>query len=149
MRIERQLRKKLRIADCGLRKRCDHFNPKSENRNPKSQRRRLSPTEVLIAMGILTLGLLGVASVFPVGSFYMQKAEVADRGSAIAQSVMSDLMARGMLNPRSWYVLVPPTVPSGVPAATFPSDKVRNSFTRSLGAALSEAIATEPAAATD
>src|SRR3954447_26963975 len=112
-------------------------------------RRGLSLTEVLIAMGILTLGLLGVASIFPVGSFYMQKAEIADRGSAIAQSVMSDLMARGMLNPRSWYVLVPPTVPSGVPAATFPSDKVRNSFTRSLGAALSEAIATEPAAATD
>src|SRR5207249_8451269 len=61
----------------------------------------LSLTEVLIAMGILTLGLLGVASVFPVGSYYMLKADVSDRGSAIAQSVMSDLMARGMLNPRS------------------------------------------------
>ena len=29
-------------------------------------------------MGILTLGLLGVASVFPVGSYYMQKAEISE-----------------------------------------------------------------------
>src|SRR3954470_2407137 len=87
-------------------------------------RRGLRLTEVLIAMGILTLGLLGVASVFPVGSFYMQKAEVADRGSAIAQSVMNDLMARGMLNPRSWYTMVPiPRLTTvGDPNLGFPSD---------------------------
>ncbi len=75
---------------------------------PSAFRLGLSLTEVLIAMGILTLGLLGVAVVFPVGSFYMQKAEIADRGSAIAQSVMSDIMARGMLNPAAWFVIVPP-----------------------------------------
>lgn len=67
----------------------------------------ISLTEVLIAMGILTLGLLGVASVFPVGSYYMQKADVADRGSAIAQSVMNDIVARGMLNPSAWCVMTP------------------------------------------
>src|SRR6476661_1263948 len=70
-------------------------------------RRGLSLTEVLIAMGILTLGLLGVASVFPVGSFYMQKAEISDKASAIAQSVMNDIELRGMLNPRAWYAMVP------------------------------------------
>ena len=32
-------------------------------------RQAISLTEVLIAMGILTLGLLGVAAIFPVGSF--------------------------------------------------------------------------------
>src|SRR3954471_9228777 len=90
------------IADCGL----SQWNPKSEIRNPKS-RAALSLTEVLISMGILTVGLLSVASIFPVGSFYMQKAEISDKASAIAQSVMNDIMARGMLNPRSWYVMVP------------------------------------------
>ena len=60
-------------------------------------------------MGILTLGLLGVAAVFPVGSFYMQKAEISDSGSAIAQSVMNDIVARGMLNPGAWYVMMPTT----------------------------------------
>jgi Tfp pilus assembly protein PilV len=59
-------------------------------------------TEVLIAMGILTIGLLGVASVFPVGSHYMQKGETADRASAIAQAAFNDLLARGTLNPESW-----------------------------------------------
>ncbi len=73
----------------------------------------ISLTEVLIAMGILTVGLLGVASVFPVGGWYMQRAEIADRGSAIAQSVMSDLVARGMLNPAAWYVMTPTPAPAG------------------------------------
>ena len=40
----------------------------------------ISLTEVLIAMGLLTLGLLGVAAIFPVGGYYMQKATIADNG---------------------------------------------------------------------
>src|SRR3954471_2196919 len=109
MKVESQKNCGLRIADSGLKKPDNRKpgNPKSETRNPKSKRSALSLTEVLISMGILTLGLLGVASVFPVGSFYMQKAEISDKASAIAQSVMSDIMARGMLNPRSWCVMVP------------------------------------------
>jgi hypothetical protein len=74
---------------------------------PSAFRLGISLTEVLIAMGIMTVGLLGVASVFPVGSWYMQKAEIADRGSAIAQSVMNDLVTRGMLNPDAWFVMTP------------------------------------------
>jgi hypothetical protein len=58
-------------------------------------------------MGILTVGLLGVASVFPVGGWYMQRAEIADRGSAIAQSVMSQLVTTGLLDPRSWFSITP------------------------------------------
>src|SRR3954454_10403117 len=68
----------------------------------------ISLTEVLIAMGILTVGLLGVASVFPVGGWYMQRAETADRGSAIAQSAMNDLVAQGLLDPQSWFAFTPP-----------------------------------------
>jgi hypothetical protein len=72
----------------------------------------ISLTEVLIAMGIMTVGLLGVASVFPVGGWYMQRAEISDRGSAIAQSVMSDLVARGMLNPGAWFTMTPIPAPA-------------------------------------
>ena len=53
-------------------------------------------------MGILTLGLLGVAAMFPVGSYFMQKGDVADRSSAVAQSAFSDLVARGILDPENW-----------------------------------------------
>src|SRR5438132_8189016 len=83
--------------------------PRTTDHGPRTvpARSALSLTEVLIAMGILTLGLLGVASVFPVGSFYMQKAEISDKGSAIAQSVLNDIVARGMLNPRVWFTQVP------------------------------------------
>jgi hypothetical protein len=114
----------------------------------------LSLTEVLIAMGILSIGLLGVAAVFPVGSFYMQKAEIADRGSAIAQSVMSDIISRGMLNPRAWLVIMPYTSSPSPLNVTFPSDgkfslgAQRGSFSRPLGLTLNEALS-QPTAATD
>src|SRR5215208_5498082 len=117
-------------------------------------RRGMSLTEVLISMGILTLGLLGVASVFPVGSFYMQKAEISDKGSAIAQSVMSDIMARGMLNPRAWYVMIPNNAGTTLWNTPFPSDGtnspsgvVKGTFTRPLAATLAEAIEQQPATA--
>jgi hypothetical protein len=91
----------------------------------------ISLTEVLIAMGILTVGLLGVASVFPVGGWYMQRAEIADRGSAIAQSVMSDVIARGMMNPSSWFVMVPTPAagPSGTLSPNYTFNNVDGKYT--------------------
>jgi hypothetical protein len=141
---------KMQIANCKMKnEKCGgwYLTPRSPLPAPRSA---LSLTEVLIAMGILSLGLLGVASVFPVGSFYMQKAEISDKASAIGQSVMNDIMARGMLNPRAWYVMVPnprTTVPN-VWNTGFPSDSKYSpigapkpgSFTRILGLALSEGL---------
>jgi Tfp pilus assembly protein PilV len=125
---------------------------------PSAFRLGLSLTEVLIAMGILTVGLLSVASIFPVGSFYMQKAEISDRGSAIAQSVMNDVMTRGMLNPRSWYVISPsPGITTiGSWNTNFTPDgkyswwqgKKDGTFTRPFALSLSEAL-NQPTAATD
>ena len=137
----------------------DFPSPQSPALSPQS-RCGLSLTEVLIAMGILTLGLLGVASVFPVGSFYMQKADISDRGSAIAQSVFSDIMARGMLNPATWFVVVPPNA-SSTQGIAFPSDgayapvpqpvnvsSVRGAFARPFALSLGEAL-NQQTAATD
>src|SRR5687768_15942977 len=72
-------------------------------------RRAITLTEVLISMGILTLGLLGVASLFPVGGHYMQQADISDNGAMIGRSIMNDLQAKGILNPKAWYSFVPPT----------------------------------------
>jgi hypothetical protein len=72
---------------------------------PLSQSRRaLTLAEVLIAMGLMTLGLLGVAAVFPVGGFYMQSGDIADRGGAIAQAALEDAIVRGYLDPKNWVV---------------------------------------------
>jgi hypothetical protein len=106
---------------------------------------------VLISMGILTIGLLGVAALFPVGGFYMHKADVADRASAIAQSVMSDIVARGLLNPFAWYVAAPPTTTQIYPSdgayapnppitPPFDPSEVRGLFTRPFALTLGEAL---------
>jgi len=60
--------------------------------------------EVLISMGILTIGLLSVAALFPVGGYYMRQGEVQDRGAAIAQAAFADVVARGMLKAESWQM---------------------------------------------
>ncbi|MGD9636735.1 MAG: hypothetical protein AB7G28_22900 [Pirellulales bacterium] len=129
----------LRIADCRLRlSRTPIRNPKSKIRN-LTMRPGISLTEVLIAMGILTVGLLGVAAIFPVAGFYMQKGEVADRGSAIAQAAFNELIARGMLNPELWQEIawnsgtLYPTI-SGVDGAT-------NSYSRPVAAAMNADLA--------
>jgi hypothetical protein len=67
-------------------------------------RRGITLTEVLISLGILTIGLLGVAALFPVGSYYMQRGEIADHGSALAQAAFNDAVARGVLNPERWLM---------------------------------------------
>src|SRR3989304_6090570 len=79
--------------------------PPSPVSRPLSPRPGISLTEVLIAMGILTIGLLGVASIFPVASFYMQKGDVADSSSAVAQAAFNDVLSRGMLDPQAWLML--------------------------------------------
>jgi hypothetical protein len=71
---------------------------------PSPFRLGISLVEVLIAMGILTIGLLGVAALFPVGAFYMHKGDVADKGSAVAQAAFNEAVARGWLNPENWLV---------------------------------------------
>ena len=116
-------------------------------------RSAITLTEVLISMGILALGLLGVAAMFPVGGYYMQRAEIADRGSQIGQAAMSDLLARGMLNPRAWRVMTPYPVERAKPTspnAWFVVDGTNPSatFTRPFAATLAVALR-EPAAITD
>ncbi|MEX2167920.1 MAG: prepilin-type N-terminal cleavage/methylation domain-containing protein [Pirellulales bacterium] len=72
--------------------------------SPQPRRRGISLTEVLISMGLLAIGLLGVAAMFPVGSYYLLKGEISDRGSAAAQAAFSDLVNRGMLQPEAWMM---------------------------------------------
>ncbi|MCA9239433.1 MAG: hypothetical protein KDA37_04505 [Planctomycetales bacterium] len=58
--------------------------------------------EVLISMAVLTIGVLGVAALFPVGAHYSRKSDVYDRADAAAQSAFSDAVTRGLLDPDRW-----------------------------------------------
>ncbi len=69
---------------------------------PFSFRRGISLVEVLISMGILSLGLLGVAAIFPVGGYYVQSGDTYDSADAVAQAALADAAARGWLDPKNW-----------------------------------------------
>ena len=93
-----------------------------------------------------------MAAIFPVGGYYMQKATIADNGSAIAQAVMNDIVARGMLNPRTWRVMTAVSRCTGACRATYCFRPTRRRIVASLLArwapTLGEAIF-QPAAMSD
>lgn len=53
--------------------------------------------EVLISMGILTIGLASVAALIPAGRSQAIKATIYDRGSTLAANAAADLISRGFL----------------------------------------------------
>ncbi len=84
------------------------------SRRDKVQRERRSPTrrglsllEVLIAMGVLVIGLLGVAAMLPVGQHYVGSAERLDSTAAVGQTAMAEIAARDLVRPRNDFWLQP------------------------------------------
>ncbi|TWT73440.1 hypothetical protein Pla123a_37750 [Posidoniimonas polymericola] len=65
-------------------------------------RRAITLIEVLISMGVLTLGILGVAALFPVGGHYARKANTYDRADAAAAAALNDAVTRGLVDPENW-----------------------------------------------
>lgn len=61
------------------------------------QRRGITLMEVLISMGILTVGLASVAALIPAGRSQAIKAAIYDRGSALASNAAAELITRGFL----------------------------------------------------
>src|SRR5215207_700910 len=80
---------------------ADGRQPTADSRR-YAARRGISLLEVLISMFVLLFGLMGVASIFPVGNHYAGKGEQYDRGAALADQAFADIKARGMLNPSAW-----------------------------------------------
>ena len=60
--------------------------------------------EVLLAMGILTVGLLGVAALFTVGASYMRQGEIQDRARVVAEEAFNDIIAYRMLDTPRWIM---------------------------------------------
>ena len=71
----------------------------------KAIRRGLSLLEVLIAMGVLLIGLLGVGAMITAGRIEIIQGVKLDYASMVGRSAFRDLKARGFLNPTNWNTL--------------------------------------------
>ncbi|HEX5444440.1 MAG TPA: hypothetical protein VFW87_11445 [Pirellulales bacterium] len=79
-------------------------------------RRGITLMEVLISMGVLSVGVLGAASLLPMATYFQNETTKYDRGGALAQQAVHDLQIRNYLSPRRWIFLDPanPNVASPV-----------------------------------
>ena len=67
-----------------------------------SARRGISLMEVLMSIFILTVGLLGLASLIPVGGYQVGEAVRSDRAAAVGRAAFNEVRIRGLLDPRLW-----------------------------------------------
>lgn len=70
--------------------------------------------EVLIAMFVLTIGMLGIAATIPIANLALARMAVADRAAACGRAAQREVRVRDMLDPSRW--LTPdfnPVVPPG------------------------------------
>lgn len=65
-------------------------------------RRGISLLEVLFAVFILSMGMLGLGALIPVGNFQVSEGLRADHAAACARSAFREIEARGLLNPALW-----------------------------------------------
>lgn len=72
---------------------------RSSARIPRPRRSGISLIEVLIAVFVLTFGLMGIAMVIPAGRYLMVEAAKSDRGSACGRAALNDMKIRGWLLP--------------------------------------------------
>jgi hypothetical protein len=59
--------------------------------------------EVLAAMLVLTVGILAMARLIPVGVYELSEANKLDQASTLGRASFRDLEVRGLLNPNEWF----------------------------------------------
>lgn len=72
-----------------------------KRRNAQS-RRAITLLEVLISIGVLSVGLLGAATMLPLAKYYSEEASKFDRAAALGQEAYHDMQIRGYLSIRRW-----------------------------------------------
>ena len=71
---------------------------------PRS-RSGVSLLEVLVSVFVLSVGLLGVASLLPMGRYKAFEATKANRVGVCGRSAMREIMVRGWLDPEKWVAM--------------------------------------------
>lgn len=61
------------------------------------KRTAMSLMEILVAVFVLSIGLLGVISAIPIGGYAIQQAKIADRSGACGRAAIADTRVRGLV----------------------------------------------------
>jgi hypothetical protein len=77
-------------------------NPAPPKGGTTSARRGLTLIEVLASIGVLTIGLLSLAALLPVGQVTLFEAIKADRAGTCGRAAMRDVIVRRMLDYHNW-----------------------------------------------
>ncbi len=98
-------------------------------------RRGVSLLEVLVSMFVLSIGLMGVAALLPVGGFHIAEAGKADRSATCGRAALRDIRIRRMLDrlqsatdDPSEIVEMWPWVEPGKPVLIDPLGSASNAF---------------------
>ena len=88
------------FADAALR--TPHCPPPTAHFPLHTARRGVSLLEVLAAIGVLSIGLLGLAALLPIGRYTIAEAVKGDRAGDCGRAGLRDVIVRRMLDPNAW-----------------------------------------------
>jgi hypothetical protein len=77
--------------------------PSSPQSAIPSSRSGVSLMEILISIGILSIGLLGIATLIPLGKMSMRETEKSDRTGACGRAALREVEVRRMLDRATWF----------------------------------------------
>lgn len=73
-----------------------------QQRRRRMQRLGISLLEILMSIGVTSIGLLGVASLIPLAQFKAAEGIRQDRQAAVGRRAFREFRIRGMADPRNW-----------------------------------------------
>ena len=68
----------------------------------RSRRTGISLLEVMFSIGVVTIGLVGIAALIPVAGSQARKGTIASGAANLGQSAVRDFHVRGMARPSNW-----------------------------------------------
>lgn len=82
-----------------------------------SRRRGITILEVLIAAGVLAVGMFGIMAMIPLIAMRLREGEIADRSAIVGRNAIEEVRLRGWTSPSNWTQVLPDgSMSQGVPA---------------------------------